>query len=124
MTNTDAVRIIAETLNWFRSALDKGVNEIEIYERLSDVTTDWSLQPELGNIATILVKAWAEERPESTLARKLLLEHLGGLGSVDELAELDAGSGPRSLLSAVDAIPELRKRLFEAGERMKKAGRR
>ena len=119
MTNSEAMLAIVDALTWLRSALRRRT-EAEIYERLNDITIDWSLQPELGDVATILVKAWLEQQPESRMARRLLEEHLGGLGQVEELKEIETGGLPRPLVSPTDAIPELEKRFREASERMSK----
>lgn len=118
MKNTDAAKAIFETLNWLWLALANQKAEQEIYDRLSEACVEWSLRPELVNVATIVAKTWVEQRPASRLARGLLEEHLGGLGALDELDEVEAGGDPRPLRALEEVLPSFNKHAVEVAERM------
>lgn len=124
MTNSDAARAIHETIGYLWGALAKDTPEQEIYERLSDACIEWSLRPELANVATIIAKTWAEQRPTSALARGLLEEHLGGLGAVDELDEIEAGGQPRPLRPLADVLPSFGQHAIEVAKRMDERAKR
>lgn len=119
MKNLEALAAVGDLLDWFRASLSQG-NDGELYERLHPISLDWSVQPELEPIVTILVKAWLEHRPKSVLARKLMLEHLGGLGRLDEGREVEAGQPPRELIPFADALAQHSARLVAAGANLLK----
>lgn len=110
MTNLEALAAVGDLVDWFRASLDRGDDE-ETYARLHSMSVDWSVQPELDPIVSLLVKAWLERRPESVLARRLMLEHLGGLGRLDEGREVEAGQPPRPLIPHAEALAQHSARL-------------
>ncbi len=123
MRNWQALIEVRDILNWLTSALDRSESEDVIFARLRGVVLEWELRPEFAAMASILAKAWLDSRPESSPARALLEEHLGGMGLVEELAEIESGAPPRPLSDISSNLDEVRERLFRTADATSSPGR-
>ena len=108
MNNRAAAAKIRETLEWLGAASRP---EQEIFDYLRQVSIEWSSYAELSVVMTIIAGGWLEDAPQSSLARRLLVQHLARLGYLQEAREIEAGAPPR-IVSIVSGIEERTIRLL------------